>query len=184
MKRVAEYKGVVLNDGHLSLPKEIKHCLGIQPKESLMIKISMESGAEPEAFVKVYPDMISFETLKENLIDILCQFSEDLKANEITVRYEVTGKIGELAIEKRKFRGVLEDIKEILYNESVIIEIGENTIYSNGGGCILLELTSNRVVRKRQIVKNFMKIVGFKVNVKTDNFTAWVKDGKLRVLEE
>ena len=44
MVKVAEYEGVVLDDGHLSLPEKIKSRLKLQPQVVLKVKISRKDS--------------------------------------------------------------------------------------------------------------------------------------------
>lgn len=44
MEEIAEYEGIVLGDGHLSLPEEIRHRLNLWPQTVLQVKISKEDS--------------------------------------------------------------------------------------------------------------------------------------------
>ena len=102
---------------------------------------------------------------------------------EVTVRFHEDG-------ERREWQGLANELPEMLQNhreiindDAVVVEYGQHTMYSNGGGCMMLNTTADAEV-KRQIAQHFLDLCGYPHRVGSGRFIALIRDGRLEVLEE
>lgn len=151
-----------------------------------MLKRELEEQAvlptgEPEVYVEVKPDVINFETPADRVLQVLSQLAQDLNAKDIQVRFDEDSQSREFICSPSNLMAVLEENKDLVSEEPVVIEYGEDTLYSNGGGCMMLKTVVNDEV-KREIARHFLTICGFPYPVEGNRFTALVRNGKLAML--
>lgn len=165
----------------------LSHFTWQELKEWEELKKEAESQAvlwpEPEVYVEIGTEEMSFEAPPEKVIPFLQQLAQDMEVEEVTVRFHKNG-------ERREWQGLANEFPEMLWNhreivndDAVVIEYGQNTMYSNGGGCMMLNTTADAKV-KRQIAEHFLDLCGHPHRVGSDRFIALVRDGRLEVLEE
>lgn len=165
----------------------LSHFTWQELKEWEELKRETESQAmlwpEPEVYVKIGAEEMIFEAPPEKVIPFLQQLVQDTAVEQITVRFHEDGK-------RREWQGLANELPEMLWNHSgiisddaVVIEYGQNILYSNGGGCMMLDTTADAEV-KRRIAQHFLDLCGHPHRVGSDRFIALVRDGRLKVLEE
>lgn len=134
---------------------------------------------EPEIYVEIHPDAVSFEAPEDVVIEVIYQVSRDLKAGSVSVYLQGRGR---RSIRLEKLKEFLVRAADKLKEEAVVFKLADaGILYSNGGGCMYLETRASPRV-KRAIAENFLKLCGFSVEVKGKAFAAWVRDGQLEVL--
>ncbi|MGH9341425.1 MAG: type II toxin-antitoxin system Phd/YefM family antitoxin [Acidobacteriota bacterium] len=143
------------------------------------LELSTPHTQEPEIYVEIHPDAVSFEAPEDVVIEVIYQVSRHLKARSVGVYLQGRGR---RSISLEKLKEFLVQAADKLKEEAVVFKFADaGMLYSNGGGCMYLEtLASPRV--KMAIAENFLKLCGFTVAVKSKAFAAWVRDGQLEVL--
>ncbi|UCD84717.1 MAG: hypothetical protein JSU92_00580 [Deltaproteobacteria bacterium] len=137
---------------------------------------------EPELYVKLDRDDISFEVPGEKIIEFIDLLARELKATEIELRYEVDSHSKRLSCKPEELTEKLLERKKIVREEPMVIELEEDTtLYSNGGGCMLLK-TGIDSRRKKRLAQHFLELCGFSAEVESAKFTALVMRGELEVI--
>lgn len=165
----------------------LSHFTWQELKEWEELKRELESQAtlwpEPKVFVEIGAEEMIFEAPPEKVIPFLQQLVQDMGVEKVTVRFHEDG-------ERREWQGLANELPEMLQNhreiindDAVVVEYGQHTMYSNGGGCMMLNTTAEAEV-KRQIAQHFLDLCGHPHRVESDRFIALVRDGRLEVLEE
>jgi len=140
-------------------------------------------GKEPELYIAVDHDSISFETPLPCVTAVLCRLAEDLAAEQITIRFDEDGESISLMATPKNLKDVLEEHRQVLEEGIMIIEYDQDTLYSNGGGCLLLK-TEAPDETKRKIAQHFLEICRFPSEVKGSPFKALAIEGQLEIIEE
>lgn len=139
-------------------------------------------GKEPELYIAVDHDSISFETPLPYLTAVLCQLAKDLAAEQITIRFDEEGESISLMATPKNLKDVLEEHRQVLEEGIMIIEYDQDTLYSNGGGCLLLK-TEAPEETKRKIAQHFLEICGLPSAVNYSCFKALAFEGQLEIVE-
>lgn len=140
------------------------------------------NGQEPHIYVSVGPDSISFEAPVEQVIPLIQRIATELETSTVVVRFPDRDSGQVLREPTAELRSVLTEEEESLLRESLIIEIDDSTLYSQGGGCLLLN-TGAPTEKKRAIAEGFLQLCGYSHRVTGDRFTALVRDDELEILE-
>lgn len=157
---------------HLSLEQ-------IRSLESLK-RAATTTWREPEVYVEIGPTGISFETPLDKVRPFLVRLCALLQPQRIEWRSTRDGKSIVLN-DCCHFQAQLEALAEISTDEAVVIEFDQHTLYSNGGGCMMLKTTADAVL-KRQIAQQFLNICGVTLPVDRDRFIALVENGHVEIL--
>ena len=152
----------------------------IQKLESLK-RAETSLWREPEIYVVIGPDEISFETPAGKVRPFLAQLCGMLQPQTIAARFGQNGASVALQLSANDFSGWLEQATVMLAAEAVVIEFDQHTLYSNGGGCMMLK-TSASADLKRRIAQEFLNICGVSLRVDRDRFIALVEKGRVEVL--
>ncbi len=137
---------------------------------------------EPEIYIKIDREDISFEVPEEKIIEFIGLLARDLKSAQIELRYEVDSHAKSLCCNPDDIMEKLLEKQDIIKEEPVVVELEEDTtLYSNGGGCMLLK-TGIDSRRKKRLAQHFLELCGFSAEVETAKFTALVRGGKLEVI--
>lgn len=139
-------------------------------------------GKEPELYIAVDRDSISFETPPPYIRAVLCRLAEDLAAERITIRFDEDGESISLMTTPENLKDVLEEHRQVLEEGIMIIEYDQDTLYSNGGGCLLLKTEASDET-KRKIAQHFLEICHFPSEVKSSPFKALAIGGQLKIVE-
>lgn len=139
-------------------------------------------GKEPELYIAVDRDSISFETPLSCLTDVLCRLAEDLAAKQISIRFDEDGESISLTTTPENLKDTLEEHQQLLEEGIMVIEYDGDTLYSNGGGCLLLKTEASNQT-KRKIAQHFLEICGLPSEVKGSRFKALAFGGQLKVVE-
>jgi len=139
-------------------------------------------GKEPELYLAVDQDSISFETPLPYIRAVLCRLAEDLAAEQISIRFDEDGESISLMATPENLKDVLEEHRQVLEEGIMMIEYDQDTLYSNGGGCLLLK-TEAPEETKRKIAQHFLEICGLPSEVKGNRFKALAFAGQLEIVE-
>jgi hypothetical protein len=138
---------------------------------------------EPELYIAINQNSISFETPLSHLTAVLSRLAEDLEAEKITIRFDDDDESISLRTTADNLKDMLEEYWQVLEEGIMIIEYDRDTLYSNGGGCLLLKTEAPDEI-KQKIAQHFLEICGFPSEIRGSRFKALVFDGQLRVVEE
>ncbi len=137
---------------------------------------------EPELYIKIDREEISFEVPEEKILAFIGLLIRELKVDEIELRYEEDSHAKNLCCGPDEIIEKLLEKKGTIKAEPVVLELGEDTtLYSNGGGCMLLK-TGIDSRRKKRLAQHFLELCGFSAEVETAKFTALVRGRKLEVI--
>lgn len=136
---------------------------------------------EPQLYIELDQDSLSFEIPPDRLMAVLCRMAEILRPPRIRMRFAQDGRKTNLSMPPR-LQKVLKENEEVLQEGVVILEFGRDTLYSNGGGCLLLMTSADDEVKK-QIARSALEICGFPHEVSGSRFKALVRRNRLEVLE-
>jgi len=137
---------------------------------------------EPELYVKLDRDDISFEVPGEKIIEFIEMLAREVKAAEIELRYEIDSHSKRLSCKPDELKGKLLERQRIIKEEPMVIEFDEGTtLYSNGGGCMLIK-TEVDSRRKKRLAQHFLELCGYSAEVESAKFTALAVRGKLEVI--
>lgn len=136
--------------------------------------------AEPEVYVRITSDYVSFEVPKTRIFDFVEQLTKLLGRKEVTVRYDENGMTQEQRISASSISKKLQRIQGKMINNVVTLEFGPHTLFSTGGGCMLLE-TDLPFAGKKKISTEFLKLCGYSVDIQSDSYSFSVANNKLRV---
>jgi hypothetical protein len=136
-------------------------------------------GREPEVYIELGTDDISFEVPPEKVLRVIQRLAVDLGPEEVEVRFDENGRSRQWKGTAAELAKVLEENRGIVMEEPVVIELGGDTLYSNGGGCMLLKTSAGYEV-KRAIAQWFLELCGCPYPAVTgERFTALVRNGEL-----
>ncbi len=136
---------------------------------------------EPELYIKIDREDISFEVPGEKIIEFIGLLARDLKSAQIELRYEEDSHSKSLRCTPDDLMEKLLEKQDIIKEEPVVVELGEATLYSNGGGCMLLKAGIDSR-RKKRLARHFLELCGLSAEVETTKFTALARGGKLEVI--
>ena len=153
-------------------PQEKAQLLSYLPLEELSKKPRHRTG-DPKVFVKTRSDGLSFEMPFSKAIDFISQLPGILSTKKIEIRYRENGKRREETCLPEEWPHLLNTIESILAEDPVVIEFDQHTLFSNGGGCMLLEADVSPD-KKREIAETFLNICGFPQHLSRDRFTVTV----------
>jgi hypothetical protein len=157
---------------HLSLEQ-------IQSLESIK-RATITTWREPEIYVEIGPDEISFETPPDRVLPFLLQLWDLLQPQKVEVRITFSGESMVLH-GRRHYQSQLDSLATVLDDEPVVIEFDQHTLYSNGGGCMMLKTSADSAL-KRRIAQEFLNICDVDLQVDRDRFIALVENGHVEVL--
>lgn len=138
---------------------------------------------EPDAFVRVAVDYVSFEIPAPKITEFLIRLSSLLGATKIMLRWNNNSPAFAKTTSTANFRTMLQTIQNIIANGVVTIEFGPHTLFSTGGGCMLLETPLANQMKKK-IALEFLKLCGYSVKINARYFSATVIKGKVKVHKE
>jgi len=142
----------------------------------------IDGSAEPELYVKLGRGYISLEVPPPIASRVIENLAVSLQAESIVLRFDVDGTSKELRCIPATLPQMLRRYASLIQEEPVIIEYGSSTLYSNGGGCLLLETSVNDAT-KRKIAQQILELCGYLYRVKSNRFTALARLGKLEVIK-
>ena len=139
--------------------------------------------SEPEIYVRVTSEYISFEIPRAKIIDFIKRLTDFLNQKEVIIRYNENGTAHEEHVSASHLLKNLQEIREVLINDTVTFEFGSDTLYSIGAGCMLFE-TNLQNKEKGRIALEYLKRGGYYVKIKSDRFSISVRNGKIKIKEE
>ena len=142
--------------------------LPLEELEGLAGQLRGEVG-DPKVLVKTRSDGLSFEMPPSRMVDFISRLPGILSTERIDARYRQDGNRREKSCSPHEFSRLLEEIESILADDPVVIEFDQHTLFSNGGGCMLLEADLSNDV-KREIGETFLKVCGFPRRLSKDQF--------------
>lgn len=185
----------------LSLPlavAELVSRMTREEQEALAVRLSWEqlrtlealkkrheasvAGQEPYIYVSIGSDSVSFESPMEKVGQLVECIAAKLAAKAVSIRFPEKGNAPELSRPISELGTLLVEEAESLVDKPIVIEIDGSTLYSQGGGCLLLK-TGASGETKRAIAEVFLQICGYPHSVQTDRFTALVHNGELEIIE-
>lgn len=137
---------------------------------------------DPELYVELDQDSLSFEIPPDRLIAVLCRWAEILQPQRLRMRFAQRGRRIDVSLSPSHLKEALEEHDEILREGIVVLEYGRDTLYSNGGGCLLWKTSAEEEVKK-QLARSALEICGFPHEVSSQRFKALVRDNRLKILE-
>lgn len=138
---------------------------------------------DPDAFVRVAVDYVSFEISESKITEFLIRLSSLLGATKIMLRWSNNGSDFAKTTSNADFRTTLQNIQKTIADGVVMFEFGPHTLFSTGGGCMLLETSfSNRL--KKKIALEFLKLCGYSVKINAQYFSATVINERIQVKQE
>lgn len=138
---------------------------------------------EPQLYIELDQDSLSFEIPPDRLMAVLCRMAKILRPPRIRMRFAQHGRKTNFSMPPPRFQKVLKEHEEVLQEGVVILEFGRETLYSNGGGCLLLKTSADDGVKK-QIARSALEICGFPHQVSSSRFKALARRNRLEVLAE
>lgn len=145
--------------------------------------VAPENYSEPEVYIKVSADAVSFEVPRDKIIESVIRLCNLLGQKNIIIRFNENGTIHEEKIPGSDLLNRLLGMRKVIFEGVVTIEFGPHTLYSTGGGCALLE-TNSTFKKKKEIALSLLKVCGYSAKVKSNRFSVYVKGGRVRVIEE
>lgn len=139
------------------------------------------ASREPELYIKIDREDMSFEVPEEKIVAFIGMLIRELKVDEIELRYEEDSHAKSLCCGPDELIEKLLEKQDFIKGEPVVFELGEATLYSNGGGCMVLK-TGIDSRRKKRLAQHFLELCGFSAEVETTKFTALVRGRKLEVI--
>lgn len=139
-----------------------------------------EPPREPEVYVKLNADSVSFEMPEEYIVEVLTKLVDDLNVAHVRIRFDVDDREEECHVSFQDLHRKLTELEDVLEEEAVVFELGPHTLYSNGGGCMLLKMSDDRE-HAREIAEHFLRICGFSHRFEGTQSVALVRDGILEV---
>jgi len=115
---------------------------------------------EPEVYVKLNADSVSFEMPEEVIVEVLTKLVDDLSVAQAKIRFDVDDREEEYRVSFQDLHRKLTELQDVLEEEAVVFELGPHTLYSNGGGCMLLKMSDDRE-KARKIAEHFLQICEF-----------------------
>lgn len=137
---------------------------------------------DPHVYVSIGPDSVSFELPQERVAQLIQHIAAQLAVTTISIRLPEDGDARELSRSVDELGALLAEKSELLGDEPVVIEMNGSTLYSQGGGCLLLQ-TRASVKTKQSIVETFLQLCGYAYPIRSDRFTALVRNGELEIIE-
>lgn len=137
---------------------------------------------EPHIYVSISSDSISFESPPDKVAQLIKRIAATLAVETISMQLPENGHTRVLHRAVGELDTLLIEEAESLTEEPIVIEMGNATLYSQGGGCLFLK-TDAPGQTKRAIAENFLQVCGYPHPVQSDQFTALVRNGGLEVIE-
>ena len=137
---------------------------------------------DPHVFVKTRSDGLSFEMPFSKTRDFISKLPGILHTKKIGIRFRHNEKREEQSCSPEEFSHYINEIESILVDDPVVIDFDQCTLFSNGGGCMLLEADLS-ADKKREIAETFLSICGFPQRLSKDRFTVTVWGEEVEVKE-
>lgn len=170
-------------------PQEKTDLLSYLPLEELeefssplASKKSERRFGDPELYVATRDDGLSLEVPPEKALEFVSRLPYLLGSKKINIRYYQNGSSKEITCLPEEIPGVLNKIEAIFADDAIIIELNEYTLFSNGGGCMLLEADLSGKM-KRDIAEYLLEICGIPQKLTKDRFSITVWPDKTEVKE-
>jgi len=132
---------------------------------------------EPLLYISDREDGMSLELPEKTAVEFIYKLSNLLSAKKIALRYRINGDKIENQCNQDEFSELLAKIQPILLDKSVVIEFDNHTLYSNGGGCMLLDADISFELKKK-IANYLLEINGYSEQELKNNFTVIIKSNQ------
>lgn len=136
----------------------------------------------PPVYVSISLDSVSFEVPQEKVTQLIQHIASQLAVTTVSIRLSEDGDTRELSRSVAELGVLLAEQSELLVDEPLVIEMNGSTLYSQGGGCLLLK-TDASVETKQAIAEIFLQLCGYAHSIRSERFTALVRNGELEVIE-
>jgi hypothetical protein len=136
---------------------------------------------EPRVYVSTTSDGLALELPVECVGAFVKRLPAILSVSSVEVYLRRNGQGEEQQVGSEEFADFLDAYRDVLVEGSLMLELGDATLVSGGGGCLLLTLEGTSRAVRRQLAKEALRACGFDYELVGDHFTATVWDDSLEV---
>ncbi|MBU1660247.1 MAG: hypothetical protein KKD28_02095 [Chloroflexi bacterium] len=138
---------------------------------------------DPQVYVSTTPDGLSLELPVACVAAFVKRLPTLLSVSVVEVYLRRNGKGQEFQVAAEEFAKFLKTHQDALQEDNVMMEFGNSTLVSGGGGCISLALDEISRGARCRLATESLRVCGFDYEFVGDNFTATVWDDELEVHE-
>lgn len=138
---------------------------------------------EPRIYVGTTADGLALELPQECVVAFVKRLPSILSVSSIEVYLRRDGGGEEHQVSAGDWVRFLEAHQDVLLEGSLMMELGNATLVSGGGGCMLLTLEGIAGDVRRRLATEALRVCGFEYEFVGDTFTATVWDDELEVTE-
>jgi len=171
----------ILNRLTIKEKREFVNALDWEELERLKNESKIRKAGDPEVYIQNDNSHLSLEMPAEKVLDFVRFLSKTLLFEEVEISGHYREEYIELTYQKDKFDDFITTSEGLLLEASLIIEFGESTLISGGGGCLDLTLEKKDHNLAKRIASEFLRICGYKYHFSKDKFVAVVWDKELEV---
>lgn len=136
---------------------------------------------DPEVYVQADSDSLDFEMPAFKVSEFVRFLLQLFLPTRVELFLQKRNE--EVTCTPNEFNDFLTNSRDILAEDCLMIEFGENTLISGGGGCLGLTLAKPNSKLIRKIAEGFLQICGFEYHFSEDHFSAVVWETDLEVEE-
>jgi len=137
---------------------------------------------DPRIYVGTTPAGLSFELLSEHVIDFVCTLSNVLSPREINAFVQDDEGYREYD-RLDSIKTFLQEHRDTLHKDYVMIEFDDSTLVSAGDGCLSLALEGSHRQAVRIIATRFLKVCGYEHEFRQEHFSVVMWKDTLEVKE-